>query len=903
MLSPQSIFLQTHKIHPAQTHWAYFDKLKIQYLFFMAKTPRVSVWLFGLMTMICSVPAFGQYPGGGMGGGMGSGRGGVSGSTGMAQAAKLTVGHIFGKVVDSKKKPVEFASAALYTYRTDSLVGGQLTDNKGEFSLDNLPFGGYKLKITFVGYTPIEQKIIILPKTVEQDLGNIIMTEDTKTLGDVTVTAEKSTIEIKPDKKVFNVEKDLSSRGGTAIDVMEKIPGVSTDASGNVTLRNLTPIIYVDGKPTTLTMDQIPADQIEKVEVITNPSAKYEADATGGIINVILKKNHQPGYNGMVSAAVGTNDQYNGMALINVREKKFGFMLNYNIHGSTSPTLGSTDRTNLADGNPTGYIDESDRYTLKRVFQTGRVGFDGYINNHNTLSLTQSVTFGAFNTDDNATVNTDSANNSPLKNETLVENQDVHFRNFVTNLDFTHTYTKPDKQWSLAISYNRSHGGTDYLNSYNAYTPQGNLIPYDTLFNPQYQAQTGYSYSNMVTGQWDFEDPINSNMKLEFGARSSFQRQYSYLTVTNSIDSPYYSEISPNLSSNYRIDNLINAAYITFSHTIKGFSYQLGLRFEQTYFNGVEYDVNGIAGHDSSFSYKYPSSNPTLTNILDCFFPSFMISEKFDDKNELQFNVTRKINRPGFRQIAPFISNATPYGYSIGNPGLQPEFDNKAEINYDLTTAKVTWLSSVYGSYNQQPITQYTYLASADSQQIVSTYENAKNSFNYGWENTLKIAPVKGLDITLDGNVFYTYIQSNLINQGSNADSVISNQGISYVIKGIISYKFPWAVVGQINGTYEAPKIVPQGHTLPLYFFDLSASKDFGIAALTIAVSDVMNTKSYGTVYNTATYTETTIHRRDPRYARIGVTFKFGKMDSSLFKKMKQKKDKDSGNPGDDMGF
>ena len=322
-------------------------------------------------------------------------------------------------MVDSKKKPVEFASVALYTIRTDSLVGGQLTDGKGEFTIDNIPLGGYNLKITFVGYTPIEQKVIILPKNAEQDLGNIVMEDDTKTLGDVTVTAEKSTIEIKPDKKVFNVEKDLlSSRGGTAIDVMEKIPGVSTDASGNVTLRNLTPIIYVDGKPTTLTMDQIPADQIDKVEVITNPSAKYEADATGGILNVILKKNHQPGYNGLVTAAVGTNDQYNGMALINVREKKFGFMLNYNIHGSTSPTMGVTDRTNLADGVPTGFIDESDRYTLKRVFQTGRVGFDGYINNHNTLSLMQNVTFGAFNTDDNATVNTDSSNNALLKNET-----------------------------------------------------------------------------------------------------------------------------------------------------------------------------------------------------------------------------------------------------------------------------------------------------------------------------------------------------------------------------------------------------------------------------------------------------------------------------------------------------
>jgi outer membrane receptor protein involved in Fe transport len=402
----------------------------------------------------------------------------------------------------------------------------------------------------------------------------------------------------------------------------------------------------------------------------------------------------------------------------------------------------------------------------------------------------------------------------------------------------------------------------------------------------------------MLTAQWDFEDPINSNMKLEFGARSSLQRQYSSLTVTNNFDSTI-SEVSPSLSARYRIDNMINAAYITFSHNIKGFSYQLGLRFEETYFNSTEYNVNLEQGHDSSFSYQYPSSHPSLSNILDCFFPSLMLSQKIGDKHELQFNITRKINRPGFRQIAPFISNSTPYGYSVGNPLLQPEFDNKAELNYDLTITKFTWLSSVYGSYNQQPITQYTYLDGLNSQIIVSSYENAKSSFNYGWENTFKIAPVKGLDITLDGNVFYTDI---LIDTGlASHTGTTQNSGISYVIKGIISYKFPWDIVGQVNGTYEAPKVVAQGHTLPLYFVDLSVSKDFGIAALTLAVSDVANTKMYSTYYSTSTYNETVTHRRDPRYARLGVNFKFGKMDSSLFKK--KKRDQNAAPNPEDLGF
>jgi iron complex outermembrane receptor protein len=564
-------------------------------------------------SLIISLSA--QYPGAGAGGN-GGGKGGAGGLQGLPQGMKIAIGHIYGKVVDSQtKKGVEFASVALYTLRSDSLMGGQLTETNGDFSLENLPFGGYNLKITYLGYKALTQKVIVTPNNGEQDLGNIILEPDAKALKEVDITAEKTTIEIKPDRKVFNVEKDLSSRGGTAEDIMQKIPGVSTDAGGNVTLRNLTPIIYVDGKPTTLTMDQIPADQIEKVEVITNPSAKYEADATGGIINIVLKKNHQPGFNGQITAAIGTNDQYNGSALVNVKERKFGFMLTYNVHGSTSLTNGSTDRTNLADGAATGYINQSDKFNLQRVFQVGRVGFDYYINNHNTLSLSETGVFGNFNTNDNASVITDSADGNLAKTQNLVENQKTQFRNLTTTLSLVHTYVKPDKQWSLDISYNRTHANTNYLNSNVSYNPQGVPLPYDTFFNYQYQTQTGYTHSDMVTAQWDFEDPINSNMKLEFGARSNYQRQYSYLTVTN-IDSAINAEI-PNLSGNYRIDNLINAAYITFTHTIKGFSYQLGLRFEQTYFNGTEYNVNNEIGHDSTFSYKYPSTNPTLTNILD----------------------------------------------------------------------------------------------------------------------------------------------------------------------------------------------------------------------------------------------------------------------------------------------
>lgn len=859
--------------------------------------------LFSVIILFLTMPICAQYGQGGGGnngggGGMGGNQGGGSrmGGAGMG-GARPSIGHIYGKVVeDDTKKGVEFASVALYTLRTDSLIGGQLTEGNGDFSLENLPLGGYKLKITFLGYNPVEQKVIVTLANAEQDLGNIKMTENEKTLNTVTVTGEKSMMELKPDRKVFNVEKDLSARGGDAVDVMKNIPGVSTDESGNVTLRNSTPIIYVDGKPTTLTLEQIPADQIDRVEVITNPSAKFEADAAGGIINIILKKNQKPGYNGSVTAAIGTNDQFNGMALLNVREKKFGFMLNYNVNGSTNRYTSYTQRESLLDGTPTGYMRQDDNFTNRRLFQTARAGFDYYITNRNTLSLTQSATFGNFNVNDPATYNMKYGNDSLENYGTRGTDQTVAFRNYTTDLSFRHTYPKPDKEWTLDLNYNHSHGTTGYLYSFTTYDPNGDIVPYtlastdSTPSNPAYETESGYTHSNQFIVQWDFTDPIGKTMKLEFGARAYYQMQYSSLDVIDSVDNE--GQTNPYLSNQYKTNTLINAAYVTFSQSIKGFSYQIGLRVEETYFYALYYNALLTKG-DSSFSYQYPES---FDKILQCLFPSLAISQKFGSRHELQFNVTRKTKRPNFFQISPFIFATDKYDYQIGNPSLQPEFDNKAEINYDLTLKGFNWLSSIYGSYNQQPITQYSYLENDSSDVLINSFVNGRNSWVYGWENTFKISPVKGLDITLDGTVYYTDLVTDV-------DSVyLNNSGYSFTGKAIVSYKFPWAITVQANGTYETPRIIAQGHTLPFYFFDLSAAKEFGVVSLTLAVSDVLNSKIHGYYYDTPTYIQTATHRRDERFARLGMNIKFGRMDSSLFAKKKKKPAEQQGGE-EDMGF
>ena len=806
----------------------------------------------------------------------------------MGSMGRMAIGHVYGKVVEAQgRKPVSYCSVSLYTMR-DSLITGQLTEDNGDFSFTELPFGAYNLKVTFIGYKDVISKVMITPQKMEQDVGNISISASATAIKEVDVTAEKSSMELKVDRKVFNVGKDISARGGTGLDVMKNIPSVSVDASGNVTLRNNTPQVYIDGKPTTLTLEQIPADQIDRVEVITNPSAKFEAASSGGILNVVMKRNTKPGYNGLVNLNIATNTGYNGMAMFNLKEKKFGVNLMYTINGATNRTNGYFNTTAYDSlGQALGYANQNINSNFKRIFQVARVGFDFYINNRNTLSISENAVFGNFNTIEDIAINNDSFGIN-TSNGQRVNTQLNHFRNFTTDISFKHTYPKEGKEYALDVQYNHSQGGGDYLYKTDSYYPDGNIVP----SYPLYQILNGGQHADMITLIGDFSLPVGKNMKIETGFRSNYKLTYSYSNVNDEtsingvVSSPQFNTA---LSNNYRIDDLVNGAYITFSHQIKGFSYQLGLRAEQVYYKGTT-QVNG----GESFAYQYPTDAGSIPKML---FPSLNISQKIGARHEFQLNVARKSNRPNFFQIAPFIFSSVGTNYQRGNPALQPEFINQGEINYNFMGNKVSWLSSVYARYVQQPITNYLIDSGTFT---ISTYNNADYSASGGWENTLKLFPVKKLDITLSGNVFYTDII------GGTGENNVSNKGWSWLAKATVSYKLPLDFTVQANGTYEAPKILPQGKTTPMYFFDLSLSKDFGFFTLNFTVSDVLNSRASGSHLIESSSNSNIVsvidqsRRRDQRFAKLGVSFRFGKMDASLFKKKRPGQDQ---NGGGDMGF
>lgn len=819
------------------------------------------IFLIGLAVLF-STFLKAQFPGGGGG----------------APGGKMpSIGHLYGKVLDAKtKEPVEFASVALLWYDKDSAVAGCLVKTNGDFSLDNLSFGAFRLRISFIGYKTIDQKMFINMQNIDKDLGNIMLEPDQELLKEVVVSEDKATVQMSIDRKVYNVEKDISTRGGTGLDAVKNIPSVTVDADGNVSLRNNSVAIYVDGKPTTLTLQQIPSDQIERVEIITNPSVKFDASTTGGILNVILKRNSKPGYNGVIMGGIGTNDRYNGMANLNIKQGKVNFFGMYNYNTQTNGNDGFTNRNNLMlpAGDIAKYYNQTDTNHMKNAFQFARAGFDYYINNRSTLTLSGNYVHGSFNSNDFQHYKYNDTSNVFITGGDRINSSRTSFDNYTGQINFQHTYPKQGKEFTTSLTLNGGHSHTNY--TYTTYQEQP--LPHIV------QTANGGTPSWMYTYQADYTNPINDYSKLETGVRSYLQRSFSTQQTFNQ-DSTGAMVAFSDLTNNYNITNLTNAAYINYSSKVIGLNYMAGLRFEESYYKG------NITNKDVSFSYMYPDAK--MNKLQYCFFPAVYLSKKLPHNQEIQVNFSRKINRPNFFQLMPFVFASDNANIQIGNPQLAPEFLNLGELNYNITWGKINFLTSFYFRYTQNPITNVAYPEAGNPNVLVNTFQNGKDKIMEGLDNTLKVTPIKGLDLMANANIFYTTISY------LSGTQTITNQGYSWTGKASISYKFPGNFTLQLNGNYQAPQIIPQGTTRVMEYLDATLSKSIKQKlTFTLLVSDVFNSKRFGTNYNTTDYIQDLSRRRETRYVRLSVMYMFGKMDASIFKKMKQQK-KEGG--GDDQ--
>lgn len=822
-----------------------------------------SIVLFAIFILSHTLSTYAQMPGN-MGG--------------MKNMKDPKLGRVYGKVLDSKtKQPVEYASVQVLWFNKDSLLNGSLVKENGDFAVDGLPsFGQVRVKIKFIGYKDYIQKVFIVPPDkVDQDLGDIKLEPDTKVLNEVDVVAEKSAVVLNIDKRTYNVEKDLSVKGGTGVDVMKNIPGLTVDADGNVQLRNQSPTIFVDGRPTTLTLQQIPADQIERVEIITNPSVKYDASATGGILNVILKKNNKPGYNGMLMGYIGTGDRYGGMANLNLKEGKWNISTMFNYNQSINSTNGFTKRTQLDSGATTGHYNQENATRMMMVFNFGRLGIDYSINNRNTISLNGMVMGGKFKTHDAQKYDADytvPANFSIFGDQ--VNDQRAAFQNYNGQLLYKRTYPTVGKELTIDANYNYTNSNNGYL-----FTTSTHLNPDTISFPTSFQKNEGNSSANQYVFQMDYVNPLSDTRKFETGIKAYYKNSISANNTSRASGSEDNYVRDSIMSNHYMIDDMINAAYVNYSDkTIWNIGYQAGLRFEHSYYAGTITDKN------QKFSYNYPT---TSNDILKSLFPGIYLSKKLKSNQEVQINFSRKINRPNFFQLMPFVMFADKQNYRIGNPQLKPEFKNIAEANYNKIFSKGSYLASGYFRYEEQPITDVAYPDPDPSKTnvLVNTTINGDNAVRYGLENTFKWTFFKNLDWTVNANAYYIYIKGKVV----ATEPEVKAEGYAWNAKTTLSYKFPKQFTLQINGNYESPKILLLGVANQIYSMDVSLNKMIGTKWIFNAtLSDVFNTRRMGTHFETPYYIQDLSRRRESRYFRFTVTYLFGKMDASIFKRGKQ---------------
>ncbi|HYH14918.1 MAG TPA: TonB-dependent receptor, partial [Flavisolibacter sp.] len=552
--------------------------------------------------------------------------------------------RLFGKVIDGRtSQGLAAATVQLYALLPngkDSLVSSQFTRSNGDFSFNKLPqTDSLEVRISGIGYKSWKRIITSTNgRSMTTDLGNITLDQEVTTLGAVVVTAQRPALQMGIDRKTFNVERNLTAAGGTALDVMRNIPSVSVDVEGNVQLRNAEPQLFVDGRPTILTPDQIPADQIERIELITNPSARFDAASSGGIINIIMKRNRRVGLNGVATIGAGHPSIYNGNLTLNVRQGKLNFFTSGSYNQSGGEAKGRTLRQNKVNGLVNNYFNQYALNDFRRRFSSLRFGLDFFATNRTTLSITQNIANGNFRNDE--TQDQEYLNSSKQLERYGYRTSDGRnaFKRYNTQLNFTHKFPQQGKELTANINYNYGNGNdrSTILNSF--------FFPNGTLYGAPSQVRNeGRNNNDQYTFQVDYVSPYDENSKLELGARSNINEQHSLFSsfsIANGQDTRLP------LGNNYMYREVVNAIYGSWSNKIKTFSYQAGLRAEVSSFEG------NLLDSAKQFGYDYPNS---ARRFFDALFPSLFLTKEVGDNIQLQVNYTRRIRRPNFWQLNPFI--------------------------------------------------------------------------------------------------------------------------------------------------------------------------------------------------------------------------------------------------------
>ncbi len=735
-----------------------------------------------------------------------------------------------GKVIEANsKQPLEYATLVL-THLKNKRVSGGITDAKGNFSIE-VSKGEYALKVEFIGFKT--KKLENKQLTENTNLGTIILSENAETLDEVEIIAEKSTVEIRLDKKIYNVGKDMTVKGGTASDVLDNVPSVSVDAQGAVSLRGSENVrILIDGKPSALVgltgtdaLRNLPADAIEKVEVITSPSARYDAEGTAGILNIILRKGKITGFNGSVNLTVGNPDMLRFAPNLNYRTKKINLFSNigYSYRKGPGNSFSKFSYINkITDGIDSTQIED-------RTFDRENKNFNASLGLEYYLSKKSSITGSFFyrksKGNDIATNLTDrylfEDPTLPLFNEIRVETEKEDGTDKQYSLNYTNNFDGKGKKLIIDLQYSNSNEVENSPVSEN-----------NVLIEQNSQITNSEDYLIQI----DYVLPIGENSQLELGHKSTLQDLFSDFKVRDGNGNPLQND--PSNAIDFKQN--IYAFYTQYGNKINKFSYLLGLRTEIT-------DIDLKVLTDNTFSDK---------NYTE-WFPTVNLGYELNDSDNLTLGYSRRLRRPRHWFLNPFESRSSATNIFKGNPDINPTFTSSFDLGYTTKISKLTLNSSIYYQYSTDIMQGVSFIEqrilSGDTTPTSVTIRqpvNLNDEKRYGFEFTSNYSPAKWARLSTTFNYFnyntdafiYNYTDTNGIDKSIPLKEVNES---SWFARFNARITLPGKVQWQTRLMYRAPQSNAQSDRGNMFVTNLAFSKDLfkDKASLVLNVSDLFNAR------------------------------------------------------------
>lgn len=779
---------------------------------------------------------------------------------------------VVGKIIDSNtKEPLEYATIVLKNQKTKQLSGG-ITDEKGNFNIKINP-GTYDISFEFISFKTQEIPNKIINSTL--NFGTIELSEDTDKLDEIVIIAEKSTVEIRLDKRIYNVGKDMTVKGGSASDVLDNVPSVDVDVEGNVSLRgNENVRILIDGKPSALVglsgtdaLRQLPADAIERVEVITSPSARYDAEGTAGILNIILRKGVATGLNGSMNATIGDPKQYRIASNVNFRTNKFNFFTNLGYRNSSGP---GKFLTNLS-------IFENESFNSLRIedrdFERNRNGYNINVGLEYFLSKKSSITGTYFYRDSN-NQNLSTNNISVFDVDDILEYSDLRIQDedeidntSQISLNYTNNFNTSGHKLTVDVQYSDS----EEIES----------ASIDDSLATENNITTEKSKNTLI--QTDYTLPIGENTQFEFGYRGDFQDLNSNFLVNR------IPELDFNPSNNLIFEQNVNAIYSQLGNKINKFSYLLGLRTEIT-------DVKvRLTNTNENFDYNYSE-----------LFPTINFGFERTDNQSFTLGYSRRLRRPRYWFLNPFESRNSQNIIYKGNPGLIPTFTNSFDLGFLQKIGKLTLNSSIYYQHSINAIQRVSRdeIRLLDGvNQVITIREpiNLASEDRFGFELTANYNPSKKVRLSGSFNVFkqeskgvYEYNKFTIDGISGEINSTpelqdLGNVNNSWFSRFNATFTLPGNIQMQNRLSYRGPRFTAQSESKGIFSTNIALSKDLFSENGTVVlnVSDLFNSRKWrSTNYNPNRENPTSINYQESqwrvRQVSLNFTYRFNQKKNQV---------------------